>query len=47
MNLLVHNLRGEVTEVNSYEADPYDSYGKYDFVMANPPFNGLIKTQIK
>lgn len=39
MNLLVNNLRGEINEVNSYEADPYESYGKFDFVMANPPFN--------
>ncbi|MEP0133363.1 MAG: class I SAM-dependent DNA methyltransferase [Eudoraea sp.] len=39
MNLLVHNLRGEISEVNSYESDPYKSYGKFDFVMANPPFN--------
>lgn len=39
MNLLVHNLRGEITEANSYDSDPYDSYGKFDFVMANPPFN--------
>jgi len=39
MNLLVHNLRGEITEANSYDSDPYESYGKFDFVMANPPFN--------
>ena len=39
MNLLVHNLRGEITEANSYDSDPYDSYGKFDYVMANPPFN--------
>ncbi|MEQ9099972.1 MAG: N-6 DNA methylase [Imperialibacter sp.] len=39
MNLMVNNLRGEITEVNSYEADPYDSFGKFDYVMANPPFN--------
>jgi type I restriction enzyme M protein len=39
MNLLVNNLRGEIREVNSYESDPYDSYGKFDYVMANPPFN--------
>lgn len=39
MNLLVHNLRGEITETNSYDSDPYESYGKFDFVMANPPFN--------
>ncbi len=39
MNLLVNNLRGEIEEVNSYESDPYESYGKFDYVMANPPFN--------
>ncbi|MBZ9628163.1 N-6 DNA methylase [Psychroflexus sp. CAK1W] len=39
MNLLVHNLRGEITETNSYDNDPYDGFGKFDFVMANPPFN--------
>ncbi|HET8964297.1 MAG TPA: N-6 DNA methylase, partial [Chitinophagales bacterium] len=39
MNLLVNNLRGEIIETNSYEGDPYDSYGKFDYVMANPPFN--------
>ncbi len=39
MNLLVNNLRGEVVEVNSYEADHYKSLGKFDYVMANPPFN--------
>lgn len=39
MNLMVNNIRGEITEVNSYESDPYSGYGKFDFVMANPPFN--------
>ncbi len=39
MNLMVNNLRGDVMEVNSYEGDPYESYGKFDYVMANPPFN--------
>ncbi|MCA6410120.1 MAG: N-6 DNA methylase, partial [Cytophagales bacterium] len=29
----------EITETNSYESDPYKSLGKFDFVMANPPFN--------
>jgi type I restriction enzyme M protein len=42
MNLLVNNLRGEITETNSYESDPYKSKGKFDYVMANPPFN--VKT---
>lgn len=39
MNLMVNNIRGEITEVNSYENDPYTSLNKFDFVMANPPFN--------
>ena len=39
MNLMVNNIRGEITEGNSYEIDPYNSLGKFDFVMANPPFN--------
>ena len=39
MNLLVNNIRGEISEVNSYETDAYDSMGKFDYVMANPPFN--------
>lgn len=39
MNLLVNNLRGEIVETNSYEDDPYKGFGKFDFVMANPPFN--------
>lgn len=39
MNLMVNNIRGEITETNSYEFDPYDGFEKFDFVMANPPFN--------
>jgi len=39
MNLLVNNLRGEIIETNSYDSNPHDSYGKFDYVMANPPFN--------
>jgi type I restriction enzyme M protein len=39
MNLMVNNIRGEIAETNSYESDPYKSLGKFDFVMANPPFN--------
>lgn len=39
MNLMVNNIRGEITETNSYENDPYDGLGKFDYVMANPPFN--------
>ena len=39
MNLAVNNLRGEIRPANTYYEDPFESYGKFDFVMANPPFN--------
>jgi type I restriction enzyme M protein len=39
MNLAVNGLRGEIKHANSYYEDPYDSYGRFDYVMANPPFN--------
>jgi type I restriction enzyme M protein len=39
MNLAVNGLRGEIKPANSYYEDPYDSYEKFDYVMANPPFN--------
>lgn len=39
MNLLLNNVRGEIIETNSYYSDPYDAFGKFDYVMANPPFN--------
>ncbi len=39
MNLVLNNVRGEITHANSYYTDPHNSYGNFDFVMANPPFN--------
>ena len=39
MNLLLNNVRGEITEANSFYADPYNAVGAFDYVMANPPFN--------
>ena len=39
MNLVLNNVRGEITHANSYYSDPYDCYGNFDYVMANPPFN--------
>ena len=39
MNLILNNVRGEITEANSFYANPYDAVGKFDYVMANPPFN--------
>jgi type I restriction enzyme M protein len=39
MNLALHGLSGDIRLANSYYEDPHDSGGKFDFVMANPPFN--------
>lgn len=39
MNLAVNGLRGEIYTVNSYSQDPFHSFGKFDYVLANPPFN--------
>lgn len=39
MNLMLNNVRGEITEANSFYSDPYDAFEKFDYVMANPPFN--------
>jgi type I restriction enzyme M protein len=39
MNLAVHGLEGDVREGNSYYDDIHRLVGKFDFVMANPPFN--------
>src|SRR5690606_3226445 len=49
MNLAVHGLSGDIREANSYYEDPHQSFGKFDFVMANPPFNvsGVDKERVK
>ena len=39
MNLLLNNVRGDITEANSFYSDPYNAFGQFDYVMANPPFN--------
>lgn len=39
MNLAVNGLRGNISPANSYYTDEFDSFGKFDYVLANPPFN--------
>jgi type I restriction enzyme M protein len=39
MNLAVHGLSGDILQGNSYYEDLHDIVAKFDFVMANPPFN--------
>lgn len=39
MNIVVNGLRGDIKQANAYYEDAHDSFGKFDYVMANPPFN--------
>src|SRR5882762_6261759 len=39
MNLAVNGLRGKVMKANTYYEDPHHSFGAFDYVLANPPFN--------
>jgi len=39
MNLAVHGLAGDVRQSNTYYEDIHESVDRFDFVMANPPFN--------
>ncbi len=39
MNLAVNGLRGDVKKANTYYEDPHGSFGTFDYVLANPPFN--------
>ena len=39
MNLAMHGLEGDIREAISYYDDPHKLTGKFDFVLANPPFN--------
>ncbi|MBH42513.1 MAG: hypothetical protein CL787_03180 [Chloroflexi bacterium] len=48
MNLAVRGLSGDIRQGNSYYEDVHESVGKFDYVMANPPFNvnGIDKERI-
>jgi type I restriction enzyme M protein len=39
MNLAVNGLRGDVRQANTYYEDVHKSFEKFDYVLANPPFN--------
>ena len=39
MNLAVNGLRGEIKRAITYYEDHFSSFGAFDYVLANPPFN--------
>lgn len=39
MNIAVNGLRGDIRQANTYYEDPHGSFEKFDYVLANPPFN--------
>jgi type I restriction enzyme M protein len=49
MNLAVYGLSGDIRPGNTYYEDIHKSLGRFDFVMANPPFNvsGIDKEKAK
>ncbi|MHB0939536.1 MAG: type I restriction-modification system subunit M [Armatimonadota bacterium] len=49
MNLAVHGLSGDIRQANTYYENVHDCLGRFDFVLANPPFNvsGIDKEKIK
>ncbi len=53
LNLAIHGLSGDIREGNTYYEDLHHSCdkqgGRFDFVMANPPFNvsGVDKERLK
>jgi|SRR5450755_311661 type I restriction enzyme M protein len=49
MNLAVNGLSGDIKQANTYYENVHNCLGRFDFVMANPPFNvdGVDKEKIK
>src|SRR5256714_4844909 len=49
MNLAVNGLSGDIRQANTYYENVHNCRGRFDFVMANPPFNvdGVDKEKIK
>jgi type I restriction enzyme M protein len=39
MNIAINGLRGDIRQANTYYEDLHGSFEKFDYVLANPPFN--------
>ncbi len=39
MNLALNNVKGVIKNANTFYEDPFSCFGKFDYVLANPPFN--------
>jgi type I restriction enzyme M protein len=39
MNIAVNGLRGDIRQANTYYEDIFESFERFDYVLANPPFN--------
>lgn len=39
MNLAVNGLRGDIKQAITYYTDAFNSFERFDYVLANPPFN--------
>jgi type I restriction enzyme M protein len=39
MNIAVNDLRGDIKQANTYYEDVHNSFERFDYVLANPPFN--------
>lgn len=48
MNLAVHGLSGDIRQANTFYENVHSCINRFDFVLANPPFNvsGVDKTRI-
>jgi type I restriction enzyme M protein len=49
LNIAVHGLSGDIKQANTIYEDLHKSVGKFDYVMANPPFNvkGVDREKVK
>ena len=49
MNLAVNGLSGDIRQANTFYENAHNCIGRFDFVMANPPFNvsGVDKERVK